>query len=92
VFDLYKELKAFHIEVDMIDSLASQEEVKDEYNVELKADAESGYDVIIVAVAHDAYKQLEENYFKKLSREDAILVDIKSLYKSKISSMNYWTL
>jgi UDP-N-acetyl-D-galactosamine dehydrogenase len=92
VFDLYKELKDFHIDVEMVDALASSEEVHEEYNIDLKKNVSGRYDVIIAAVSHDAYKQLDENYFLNLAREDAILVDIKNMYKSKISKLSYWTL
>ena len=92
VFNLYKELKEFHIDVEMTDALADAQEVLEEYQVELKKEACGKYDVIVVAVSHDAYKQLEENYFTNLAKEEAILVDIKNMYKSKISQLEYWTL
>ncbi|MDB5227660.1 MAG: nucleotide sugar dehydrogenase [Bacteroidota bacterium] len=92
VFDLYRELQDYHVEVEMTDPFASAQEVHEEYNVDLKKEATGKYDVIIVAVPHDAYKQLEENYFLNLAKEDGILVDIKNLYKSKISTLSYWTL
>jgi UDP-N-acetyl-D-galactosamine dehydrogenase len=92
VFNLYKEMKDFHIDVEMVDVLADAHEVHEEYNVELKPDATGKYDVIVVAVSHNAYKHLDENYFLNLTNEDAILVDIKNLYKSKIANLEYWTL
>lgn len=36
VFNLYKELKDFHLEVEMTDALADAHEVLEEYEVELK--------------------------------------------------------
>ena len=92
VFNLYKELKDFHLEVEMTDALADAHEVLEEYEVELKKEASGKYDVVVVAVSHDAYKQLDENYFLNLTKEGAILVDIKNMYKSKISQLEYWTL
>jgi UDP-N-acetyl-D-galactosamine dehydrogenase len=92
VFNLYKELKDFQLDVEMVDALADAHEVYEEYNVELKSTATGKYDVVVVAVSHDAYKQLDENYFVNLTNEDAILVDIKNMYKSKISKLEYWTL
>ena len=92
VFNLYRELKDFHIEVEMVDALADAHEVLEEYNVELKQEVSGKYDVIVIAVSHDAYKQLDENYFANLAKEGAILVDIKNMYKSKISKLEYWTL
>ncbi|MFN8284725.1 MAG: nucleotide sugar dehydrogenase [Chitinophagales bacterium] len=92
VFNLYKELKDFHIDVEMIDAYADAHEVHEEYGVDLKNEASGKYDVIVVAVAHDAYTQLDEKYFINLTKEDAILVDIKNMYKTKISALEYWTL
>ena len=92
VFSLYKELKEFHIDVEMVDPLADRHEVEEEYGVKLKQNASGKYDVIIVTVSHDAYKDLVESYFMEISKEDALLVDIKNMYNSKISKLEYWTL
>jgi UDP-N-acetyl-D-glucosamine/UDP-N-acetyl-D-galactosamine dehydrogenase len=92
VFALYKELKDFHLDVDIVDPMADAAEVHEEYGVALRESVSGKYDSIIVAVAHDAYTQLDENYFSNLAQEDAILVDIKNLYHSKISRLTYWTL
>ena len=92
VFSLYKELKEFHIDVEMVDPLADRHEVEEEYGVKLKQNASGKYDVIIVTVSHDAYKDLVESYFTEISKEDALLVDIKNMYNSKISKLDYWTL
>ncbi len=92
VFNLYKELKDFHIDVEMIDAYADAHEVHEEYNVELSKEVSGKYDIIIVAVAHDAYTQLDENYFIDLTNQDAILVDIKNVYKNKIHKLIHWTL
>jgi UDP-N-acetyl-D-galactosamine dehydrogenase len=37
-------------------------------------------DAIIVAVGHDSYRSLSLQKLKKLSRNDAVLVDIQRLY------------
>lgn len=92
VFNLYNELREFHIDVEMVDAMADAGEVQEEYGVELKNQTSGKYDVIIVAVSHDAYKQLDENYFSNLANKDAILVDIKNIYTSKISNLQHWTL
>ncbi len=92
VFNLYKELKDFHVAVEMVDVMADAHEVEEEYNVVLSPAPSGKYDVIVVAVSHDAYKQLDEQYFTNLATEDAVLVDIKNMYKSKITNLEYWTL
>ena len=92
VFNLYKELKNFHVAVEMVDAMADAHEVEEEYNVTLSPAPSGKYDVIVVAVSHDAYKQLDEQYFINLATAEAVLVDIKNMYKSKISNLEYWTL
>ncbi len=92
VFDLHKELNDFQFEVDMVDPLASAHEVLEEYGVSLKHQPTGKYDAVIVSVAHDSFKILSEDYFLGLTKEDAILVDIKNLFTSKISKLTYWTL
>ena len=92
VFNLYKELKEFHIDVDLTDALADAHEILEEYGVELKNNYTGKYDVVIVAVSHDKYKELDESFFLDLTTNDAILVDIKNLYASKINTLNHWTL
>ena len=56
-------------------------------------DAPAGkYDIIIVAVPHHAYLHMDESDFAEMANNDAIVVDLKNLYKGKIKSLNYWTL
>ena len=52
----------------------------------------SDYDAIVVAVAHQQYQNLEEEYFLSITSPRAILADIKGEYKGKIQRMDYWSL
>lgn len=92
VFNLYKELKNFQLEVEMVDALADAEEVFEEYKVHLVAKPTKQYDVVIVAVAHDAYKKLDESYFKELLTENAVVADLKNIYAFEKQEFEYWTL
>ena len=47
---------------------------------------------VIVAVAHRQLKKMGEKDFIALSSENALLVDIKGLYRGKIKKMRYWSL
>ena len=38
------------------------------------------YDAVIVAVAHDEYKQLSADYFRSIMNKNPILIDLKNLY------------
>ncbi len=92
VYDVYHELKSFGVSVEIIDALADKEEVFNEYKIKLN-DAPSGkYDIVIVAVSHDAYKKFDEKYFDSLLTDVGILADLKSLYRGKIVKLDYWSL
>lgn len=92
VIDVVNELKSFQVKVDLVDPHASSEEMEHEYGVGL-VEIGKNYDAIIVAVNHKAYKNLEENYFKSLMKDNqGVFVDIKGIYKGKINSLEYWSL
>ena len=92
VIDVYRELLSYGITVEVVDPYADKEEVKVEYQFELTNKIDNNYDVIIAAVSHDKYKDLNEKYFKSISNENALFVDIKGIYKDKINKLNYWSL
>ena len=92
IFDLYNELKDYSVQLDIVDPFASSEEVDREYGVKLSDQASTEYDAVIVAVAHQEYKALTEDYFSSLLVEDGIVVDLKNIYKDKITNFSYWTL
>ncbi len=92
VADLIKELESYKVDVDVIDPYASKEEVKKEYGIILKDEPQKDYNAIIVAVNHKEYKILDEKYFKSLSKNKGILIDIKGIFRKKINEMTYWSL
>lgn len=92
VIDVVTELKSFQVTVDLVDPHASSEEMQHEYGVPL-TQIGSNYDAIIVAVNHKEYKSLNEEYFKGLLKDQkGVFVDIKGIYKGKISDLEYWSL
>lgn len=93
VYDLVQTLRAHGAEVDVADPLAHSEEVRAEYGLDLVEPAESAYDAIVVAVAHDAYRQLTDSDFRRWAKGQALLVDIKGIYRSRDwEGFHYWTL
>lgn len=59
VVDIYSELLQFGIQVDIHDPWASKEDVVREYGINLVRVPTAGYDAVILAVAHDEYKELD---------------------------------
>ncbi|MBK6701184.1 MAG: nucleotide sugar dehydrogenase [Saprospiraceae bacterium] len=92
VADLYYELAAYSIKMDLVDSFACSEEVLHEYNIQLKNQIESNYDAVVVAVAHDEYKHLTIDDFKKIMNINPILIDLKGIYQRPDDSVHYWRL
>ncbi|WP_099293712.1 nucleotide sugar dehydrogenase [Butyricimonas sp. Marseille-P3923] len=92
VVDIINELKDFGVDVDVVDAYADSEEVKQMYGFGLIEKPRNNYDAVIVAVSHDVYKDLDEKYFKSLTYDNAVLVDVKGMYREKINELKYWSL
>lgn len=91
VADIVKELKSFGVKVEIIDPHANSAELKHEYGFGLNK-LSKGYDGVIVAVNHNVYKTLDETFFTKILSKKGVLVDVKGLYKDKITNLTYWSL
>ena len=92
VVDIINELISFGVTVDVTDPYADPLEVRNEYGFDLKTENGENYDAVIIAVNHDQYVNLSEDYFKSICSKDAILVDIKGIFRNKINKMTYWSL
>ena len=92
VADVYHELLSYGVTVDVIDPYASSDELIKEYGYGLTEDIVDNYDAVIVAVSHDEYASLDENYFRTITAPDAVLVDLKGVYRKKIKDLTYWSL
>ncbi|MEN8119625.1 MAG: nucleotide sugar dehydrogenase [Bacteroidota bacterium] len=94
VIDVINELKSYHINIEIVDPFADHNEVLEEYGIQMQDKVGNNYDAVIVAVNHNDYINLDENYFKSITKEDGILIDVKGIYRDKINENNlhYWSL
>jgi UDP-N-acetyl-D-glucosamine/UDP-N-acetyl-D-galactosamine dehydrogenase len=92
IVDTVEELLAFNIHVDVEDPYAEHAEVKEEYGLQLTRSAGKEYDAVIITVPHEPYVKLDDAYFESITRKHGVIVDLKGLYKGKISSRVYWSL
>lgn len=92
VADLINELKSYGVLVEVTDPYASAKEVKKEYGFVLTEDIADDYNAVIVAVSHKDYMKFDESYFKSITTNNAILVDLKGIYRNKIKELSYWSL
>lgn len=93
VADVINELKTFSINVDVVDPFADSEELNHEYGFSLAEKPGNDYDAVIVAVNHKDYLDLNEDYFKSITSENPVIMDIKGIYRNRFSDgMLYWSL
>ncbi len=92
VADVITELKEFGVTVDVVDPHASPDEIREEYEFELAGSIQGPYHGIVVAVNHDEYASLDEDYFRSITHEGAVFADLKGIYRDRMSSFVYWSL
>jgi UDP-N-acetyl-D-glucosamine/UDP-N-acetyl-D-galactosamine dehydrogenase len=92
VTEMVKELLGYSLEVDFYDPLADAADMKHEYDLDMVDKINSGYDAIVMAVAHDQFKKWDEAYFISITKPNALFADLKSVYKNQFSKLKYWSL
>src|SRR6187200_2876465 len=92
VADVVKELQSFSVNVDVHDPHASSDEVMHEYGFGLTEINGTDYDAVILAVSHDHFKSMDEDYLLSITKPHAVIYDLKGLYRNKIKKRVYWTL
>jgi len=80
VIDVVTELRDYGVNVNIHDPLADPDEARREYGLDLIAEPALGcYDGILLAVAHDAYRQMGALELRALGRSEHVLYDLKHL-------------
>lgn len=93
VVDIYKELQSFGVnQIDVIDAFADSHEVLEEYGFSLVASPSGKYDAIIAAVSHQQYLALDETWFNNIAAQECVFVDVKGIFRNKITKFIYWSL
>ncbi len=92
VADMVRELKSFYINVDVEDPYADSDQLTHEYGFGLSEKLSNEYDAVIIAVPHEPYLCLDENYFTNITKPHGLIADLKGLYRNKIKKRNYWSL
>lgn len=92
IIDTVKELLAFNIQVDVEDPFAEAHEVFEEYGLHLTAKESNDYDAVIITVPHKGYMELGDAYFNGITKEHALIYDLKGIYRNKISKRKYASL
>lgn len=81
VIDIYRELKAFNIKVDVYDPWADPIRVSKEYQLQLIKELDKEYEAIILAVSHRQFLSIDYQYYKNMG---TIIYDTKSFIDKKL--------
>ncbi|MEO1517247.1 MAG: nucleotide sugar dehydrogenase [Bacteroidota bacterium] len=90
--ELAKELMQYCEQVDVVDPQADPREVRQEYNINMKPSVGKSYDVVVVAVSHQEYCQLDEDFYRSVCTDKGILFDVKGIFRGRIHELQYLSL
>ena len=80
VVDIVSELKQYNITVDVYDPWVSVTEAEHEYGITpIQQPLDGSYDAMILAVAHEEFKQLGAERIRRFGKADSVLYDLKYL-------------
>ncbi|MEA3037191.1 MAG: UDP-N-acetyl-D-glucosamine/UDP-N-acetyl-D-galactosamine dehydrogenase [Sphingomonadales bacterium] len=94
VIDVVRRLEAHGHQVTIHDPLADAGEARDEYGVDIAADALDGrYDLVVAAVPHHAYGALDDSRLAGLVAPGGLFADLKNLYGGRtLPGVERWSL
>ncbi len=92
IVDVVKEFESFGVKVDVVDPHADSDQLEHEYGFGLTENIGEDYAAVIMAVNHDEYTDLTEDFFKSILLPKGIFVDLKGIYKNKLKDLQYWSL
>ncbi|EPR1882565.1 Vi polysaccharide biosynthesis UDP-N-acetylglucosamine C-6 dehydrogenase TviB, partial [Shigella sonnei] len=88
VIDIISELKEYNINIDIIDPWCSTDEAQHEYGLTLCEDPKvNHYDAIIIAVAHNEFREMGESAIRALGKDEHVLFDLKYVLDKKSIDM-----
>lgn len=87
VFDLIDILAHRDIAVDAIDSHVKAKDLESPTNYNFMVTGQGPYDAVIVAVAHDDYRELDMVYYEGLLKSKGVLFDVKGIVSGKSDNL-----
>ncbi len=96
VIDIVKELNEYGIQPIIVDPVADASEAERLYHIKFgKADDLKNLDALIIATAHDSFKELSMQQFNGMFKDKKILIDVKGILDRvvyKNAGYDYWRL
>jgi UDP-N-acetyl-D-galactosamine dehydrogenase len=93
-FDLVRRLRWLGHDVAVADAMADPEEVRREYDLKVTTPNGERYDLVVGAVAHDAYRRLSESQLEGMIAQGGTLADLKGMWRDREldPTVGRWTL
>ena len=86
VVDIVKELKTYGVNVHIYDPWVNVKEVEAEYGIKpITTLEENKFDAIVLAVAHDQFKQMDIKQIRSLGKPDSVIYDLKYLFPAGLT-------
>jgi UDP-N-acetyl-D-galactosamine dehydrogenase len=80
VIDIVNSLKKYSVQVDVHDPMVEPDNARAEYGMEMLAEPQAGqYDAVIVAVAHNQFRETGAAGIRAYCKPDGVLYDVKYL-------------
>jgi len=88
VVDVVAELREYGVRVDVYDPWADANEARAEYGLNLISTPEVGsYDGVVLAVAHDSFRQAGSEALRRYAHEGGVFCDLKSIFARDASDL-----
>jgi len=86
VVDIIAELETYGVNVHVYDPWVDAKEVDAEYGIKTIATLEDNkFDAIVLAVAHEQFKQMNIEQIKALGKSDSVIYDLKYLFPAELT-------
>lgn len=83
VVDIVRELESFDADVAVYDPWVAADTVKAEYGITLlQAPKKNAYDAVVIAVAHNQFREMGVRKIRSLGKETHLLFDVKYLFSA----------
>jgi UDP-N-acetyl-D-glucosamine/UDP-N-acetyl-D-galactosamine dehydrogenase len=88
VIDVIRELQDYNVDLDTYDPWADAAIAYDEYNIDMIVEPEAGvYDGIIIAVAHQQFRDMTAQQIRALGKSRHVLYDLKNVLPTDASDI-----
>lgn len=85
VIDILSELQEYNVNVDVYDPWASPKVTFEEYGIELISEIKNNqYDGVVLAVAHDEFRQLDQSEITRYMKVESVVYDLKNVLPKSV--------